>query len=115
MATVRLFTYSEMLAASIRPTSNRPITDAIFLLKEPYLANETLTPTTGSAANSALATSPANTRLLKVQVAPSARVHYEITAASQTLRTATTDSPIISGDELFHFGEGYRISLLEAS
>lgn len=115
MATVRIFSYSELLAASIRPTANRPITDGLFLFKEPYLNNETLSPDTSTAATSAAATAPANTKLLKAQVSSGDRVHYEVTPLGQDLRVATSNSPIISGDEIFNFGEGYIISFLEVT
>lgn len=115
MATVRIFTYSELLSAPINPSVGRPIGDSLFLLREPYLDNETLSPTTSTAATSAAATAPTKTKLLKVQVDPGERVHYEITPSEQTLRTATTDSPLTSGEQIFSFNEGDRISLLEAS
>lgn len=115
MATVRVFSYSELLSASINPSVGRPIGDSLFLLREPYLQNETLSPTTGSAATSAAATAPAKTKLLKVQVDPGSRAHYEVTPRDQDLRTATTDSPLTSGEQTFSFNEGDRISFLEAS
>lgn len=115
MANVRIFSYPSLISARVSPTSGRPSTDSFFLLKEPYLGAELLTPTTGVAATSLAATAPAETNLLKAQVDPGIRVHYEVTPNGQTLRTATTNSPIISGDEFFYFGEGYRISFLETS
>jgi hypothetical protein len=115
MATVRIFSYSELLSAPINPSVGRPIGDSLFLLREPYLQNETLSPTTGSAATSAAVTAPAKTKLLKVQVASGQQVHYEVTPNNQDLRTATTDSPITSGEQMFSFNEGDRISFLEVS
>lgn len=115
MATVRIFSYSKLVVAEIAATAGRPVTDGIFLLREPYLGNETLTPDTVTAATSQVATAAEETRILKVQVDPGQTVHYEVTPANQDLRTATSDSPKISGDELFNFGEGWRVSFLEAS
>lgn len=115
MATVRIFTYSELLSAPISASVGRPIADSLFLLREPYLDNETLSPSTGVAANSSADTAPVKTKLLKVQVNPGERVHYEVTPSGQNLRTATTDSPLTSGEQIFSFNEGDRISFLEAS
>ncbi len=115
MANVRIFTYTKLISAELFPTSGRPSTDSVFLLREPYLGAELLSPTTGVAANSNPAIAVNETRLLKVQVDPGARVHYEVTPAGQDLRIATTNSPIMSGDDMFYFGAGFRISFLEAS
>lgn len=115
MATVRIFAYSELVVASIRPTAGRPITEGLFLLREPYLGNETLTPSTSVADNSDADNAPEDTKLLRVQVNGADQVYYEVTPANQTLRVATSNSPVLSGEELLNFGEGWRISFLEVT
>ena len=114
---VRSFTYSGLMTANVvNSGGGRYSSDSVFLLKPPYLSNETLTANTVTAVTSAVATStPNEIRLLQVQVAPGGRVHYEVTPQGHTLREATTDSPVISGDQLMHFGTGWRISFLEAA
>lgn len=116
MATVRIFTHHGLTAAELASGGKRPVTDAVFLFKEPYLAGETLTPTTGAAASSSADTAPRGTAILRIQIDGGKRVHYEVTPSNgQALREATVNSPIISGDDMVDFAEGYRISMLEVT
>lgn len=111
MATVRIYTYAELI--SIKVNSGQLSTDSIYLLREPYLGGEVLAPSTSVAANSLAATAPRDTRVLKVQIDGGLRCHYEVTPQGHNLRTATTSSPILNGDDLINFAQGYRISVLE--
>lgn len=115
MATVRIHSYPELIAAKVNAGGGQFTGDSLFLLREPYLAGETLSPSTGAAATSSAASAPADTRLLKVQIAGGRRCHYEVTPLNQDLRVATSDSPILNGDELIYFAAGYRLSLLEVN
>ncbi len=115
MADVRIYSYPSLMVAAVNPSSGRPSSDSVFLLKEPYLAGEVLAPDTLTADSSDAATAPSETKMLKVQVQPGKRVYYEVTPGGQTLRLATSSSPIISGDETLFFGSGYRISFLEVA
>lgn len=115
MATVRIFSYPGLVAATLFSGANRPVTDAVFMYREPYLAGELLSPDTSTPATSSVNTAPAETSLLRVQVDGGKRVHYEITAKDQELRVATINSPIVSGDEMMRFAPEWRISLLEVT
>lgn len=116
MATVRVFTFSGMISAPVASYSGQKSENAVWVLRLPYIANETLTPTTGSAATSSSAQfDDANTKLMKVEVEQGKRCYYEVTPKDHDLRTATASSPVIYGEEVIHFGPGWRISLLEVS
>lgn len=116
MATVRIFAYAAMMSLPVQSRGgSRPSTDSVFVAKEPYLANETLSPTTGSVATSSAATAPNDTKFLKVQIDDTSQVHYEVTPQGFDARVATTDSPILAGTEIIDFGPNYTLSLLEAS
>ena len=115
-AKVRCFAHDGMIAAPIANTSAQLSTNAIWLLRQPRIANETLTCTTGTAATSTSnLASNANVRLLHVQVQPGKIVHYRITPNGRSAESATVDDATMHGDESLHFCTGWRISFLEAS
>lgn len=114
-AIVRLFTHAALISAPVSPASGRLSTDSVSQLKQPYLAKEQLTATTGSAVTSSAATAPSHTKLLVVQVQEGKTVNYEITTENATLVEAVASSPTLTGDQVFQFGAGWRISFLENS
>lgn len=114
-ATVRCFAHSGVSHAFVADDGGRQDFHAVPMLKQPYLARETLTASTGAAVSSASGLGASGSRVLAVQVDPGKRVHYEITPSSQTLRTADTSSPVTEGNNMFHWGTGWTISLLEVT
>ena len=48
-----------------------------------------------------------------VEVPANKRVRYEVSTKNVDLRNATQDSPVIYGESLIAFGQGYRISFIE--
>lgn len=115
-AQVRVFAYPGLSSIPLAPGgTNRPANDSLYVLTNPYLGKANLTADTGAAVTTDAAVAPAKTACLQVQVQPGKSVHYEVTPASHTLREATTDSPIIRGDTIISFYEGYRVSFLEAT
>lgn len=115
-ATVRLHTYSGMVASAVASYSSQATGNAVWLLRNPYIANETLTATTASAVASTDGQfNDGNTKLVKVEVQNGKRVRIEFTPANHDLRSATTDSPVVYGEEVFAIGPGWRISVLEDS
>lgn len=113
MATVRCFSYSGIVAVPWA-NNNQLATNAEYVLKEPYLGNQTFS-VSGSAVSSSAGLAPTNTKFLRVEVDPGVRVHYEVTTQNATLRTATTDSPTLEGTDNVDFGPGYFISFVLAS
>lgn len=112
-ATVRLFAHDGLVQLPIA-SSGQLSTNASFVVKQPYLGNETLS--VDSAVSSSASLSANNSvRMLRVEVDDGAKVHFELTPKGSTLRTATTDSPSLEGVELLTFGPGWTISLLEKS
>lgn len=115
-ANVRIFAYAGLASLALAPGgSNRPSNDSLYALNNPYLGGELLEASTGAAVTSSVDLAPAKTKMLQVQVQPGKSIHYEVTPQSHTLRVATTLSPIIRGDTLVNFGEGYRFSVLEST
>jgi len=104
-----------MISAAVSSYSGQRGDNAVYLLTQPYLAKESLTVDSVSIASDVALSAAGETKLLQVQVQSGKKVHYEITPSGATLREATTDSPIISGDETLHFCGGFRISFIEAS
>ena len=115
-AVVRLFAHAGMVALPIASYSGQQSFHANFALKQPYLSRQMITADTGGAqtSNAALSDSE-HTKLLRVEIQPGKRVHYEVTPAGATLRVADTSSPILEGNDALEFHRGWLISLLEAS
>lgn len=115
-ATVRCYTHAGMISAPVSSYGGQKSENAVWLLRQPYIATDTLSCDTSNADSSAEGQfDSANSCLLKVEVQNGKRVHYEITPNGQTLRVATSASPTVIGEETMHFGPGWRISVLEAS
>ena len=111
-ATCRMFTFSGLMTAPVAPGSGRFATDSVGLLKYPYLSSETITANTSAAQSTAAALAPAGSQVLLLQVQQGQAVHIEINPTNRT-STATVDSPIVTGDQIFMFGSGWSVSLLE--
>lgn len=114
-ATVRCFAHAGISHAFVANYSGQQSFHALTLYKEPYLARESLTVDTSTAVSSQPALGAANSRILRVQVQPGKRVHYEVTPAGHAARTADTSSPILEGNDQVEWGSGWSISVLEAS
>ena len=84
-------------------------------IKFPLLGRDLLTCDTGTADASLAAAAPAGTAALWVQVEQGKRIRYEVTPAGQTLIEAGSTSPSLSGETQLQFGEGWRLSVIEAS
>lgn len=114
-AAVRCYAYSGVKVIPVASGSGQYVAHSAFFWKEPYLARETLTASTGAAVGTSAALAESNgASCLRVQVESNKRVHIEINPPSRSVQ-ATTDSPIISGEQTVDFGPGWSISVLEAS
>ena len=111
-AIVRLFSYSSLVSAPVSPVSGRLSTDSVSQLKQPYLAREKLT-IAGTSQTSSADTAPSGTKLLMVQVQEGKTVNYEISPENATVTDADQTSPTLTGDQVFHFGAGWRIAFIE--
>lgn len=117
MATINLFTYSEIITAKVAPSSGRFSADSVGMLKNRYLARAQLTPTTGSPQSTTADLAPSGTTILQYMVEPGKVVYYEVfpEGYSGAITEATAASPWVSGTGILMFGPGWRISMLEAS
>lgn len=110
---VRCFAYPGMISLPIASFSGARADNAVWVLKQPYLGNETLTVTASAVSSSLSLTSDASMTLLRIEVQEGKRVRYEVTPKGQDARTADQDSPLLYGEETIHFGPGWSISLVE--
>ena len=110
---VRCFTYG---GVNPLPWANNVqlATNAEYVLKEPYLAAETLTADVAAVSSASPLSASDGVRLLRVEVQKGNVIHYEINNAAGTQRTATVNSPTLEGKDFFEFGKGYSISVLIA-
>lgn len=115
---VKLFTHVGVTSPQLQQNT-RFQTDAVFMLKQPYSARETIS-AGASATSSTSALAPDSSEadrqisLLHVQVAAGQFVRYEINPPNRSV-AADANSPLLSGHETFPFGPGWTISLIEAS
>lgn len=116
MASVRIFTYAEIVTAPVAPSSGRFSSDSVGLLKQPYLGRDQVTINTGAAVATSAVAAPSGTRLVQVVVDPGKIVHYEVFPKdhSRSITEATAASPFFSGVQLLMFGPEWTISFLES-
>jgi hypothetical protein len=84
-------------------------------IKFPLLGRDLLSCTTGAADTSEASAAPAGTAALWVQVELGKRVRYEVTPAGQTLLVAGATSPVLAGETQIQFGQGWQLSVIEAT
>lgn len=116
-ATVRLFASQGVVVLPVAGNNQLMVTSSRFMLKQRYLARETLAPDTGSPLLSGAPLSASeHVKMLLVQVQPGRRVHYEVFGPNETPVVADTSSPVMDGgDDYIEFYKGWKISLLECS
>jgi len=83
------------------------------MLQQPYLSADavtcdTVTPQSTSGVNAGVAA-----MLARVEVQPGKSVFYEINPPNRSA-VPTANSPMITGDQVFPFGPGWKFSFLEA-
>lgn len=117
MASVRIFTYSELMTAPVASSSGRFASDSIGLLKQRYVGRDMVTVSTGAAVSTSSSAAPTSARLVQVIVDPNVIVHYEVfpEGYSGAITAATTASPFFSGTQLLNFGPAWTMSFLQAS
>jgi hypothetical protein len=116
MATdVRIFSYTDVLSVRIGNANLAQSNEGLLLLREPYLAREKLAADTGAAVASSAATAPAGTKMLRIEVAPGARIRYRVTPEGNTLVDADADDPVLEGTRTIAFYPGARLSVLQVS
>ena len=115
-ATVRLFASQGSVVFPVAGNNQQTVTSQRFMVKQRYLARESLAPTTGLAVLSGTALSESqHVKALWVQVQPGRRIHYEVYGPNMVAVVADTSSPVLEGEDFIEFYTGWRISLLECS
>ena len=116
-AVVKLFSHGELVALPVSPGSSQYRTDSVQSLSYPYLVAEAFAAVGAvSQSNSAAATAPVGTKVLRIEVQVGKTVAFEVTPANHTLRTvAAASSPTLEGRNTIPFGAGDRISLLDVT
>lgn len=111
-ALVRIFSHTGMTTAFVA-AGTRYASDSVGLLKQPYLARESITATTGAAQSTTTTlTANAGTKLLFVQIEAGKTVAIEVCPANRSVE-ADTDSPYYSDSVIFECGPSWTISVKE--
>ncbi len=108
-ATVKMFAFGGV--ANVAKSNVGAGSDNIILLKQPYLARETIT-ASASAQSTAAATGAAGSKVLLVQVQVGKRIALRVTVTGTTNAADTNDVELV-GDTLVEWGEGYTASMVE--
>ena len=110
---IRCFVIEGMIAGAISSYGGRNSENAVWLPKMPYLASETLTVGATASATGTDLSANQHANIVMVEIEAGKRVRYELSTKNVSLRDATQDSPVIYGESLVAFGQGYRISFIE--
>lgn len=106
---VRVFYHSGLTTAHVA-AGTKFATDSVAMLKQPYLARDKVSATTGAAVSTAAA--PAGTRVAYVQVEDGKSVYFEVNPENRTT-AADSSSPVVSGSATFECGPNWSLSFLE--
>lgn len=93
--------------------------DSVYQLKQPYLwAQKLTTAGTSTAVASTAAPTPADktidpTEVLRIEIPAGQSIRYEVNPPNRTT-SASTNSPIMSGNNQIAFGPGWTLSIVEA-
>jgi hypothetical protein len=108
---VRIFAYPGIVAA-IQPQIVQQSADSVFMLRDPYISGQKL-PSNG-AIEVASTPLPAGTKLLRVEVDDGNTIRYEVRMGGNG-RTASTNSPTLSGREIVFVSDGAVFAFVDAS
>lgn len=112
-ALIRFFTHTGVSTAHVNPASGRYATDSVSLLKQPYLARQSITATTGSAqSTSATLTENTAAKIVSIEVQAGKTVAIEVNPPNRSVE-ADTDSPYISGSVQLECGPNWTFSIKE--
>lgn len=115
-AVVILTTWEGMIPAAVASYGGQKTENAVWLLKQPYLAKEAITiDENGATSSGSPLTASQNVKLLRVEVQNGKRVRYEMNPPGHDPKTADQTSPVLYGEEALQFGKDWSISLIEAS
>ena len=99
--------------------SHQFASDAIYQLDQPYLWNQTLVTNGATAVSSTPATLPAGqtldaTDILRIEIPDGCAIRYEVNPPTRSV-AASVNSPLIEGKVQIKFGQGWTISIIDAS
>lgn len=107
----RIFFYPGIVAA-IQPQIVQQSGDSVFMLRDPYISGQKLT--SNGATEVAASAAPVGTRVIRVEVDDGNNIRYEIRMGANT-RTASTNSPTLSGREILFASDGAVFAFVDAS
>ena len=113
-ATIRCFAFAGVIGLP-RVGGNDLTLSIVQCIKFPLLGRDLLTVDTVTTDVTDAAAAPHGTAGLWVQVEPVKRIRFEITPEGQTLLTAGSTSPELSGETQLVFGPGWQFSAIEAT
>jgi len=117
MAAVRIFGYTGIVQIEQRLLKFANA-DSVFMRQEPYTWSQKLTLTGATPVESEVPTADDNTTMIVIEVDDDTAVRYEINPqgpSGPTHRNASTNSPKLSGENVFQWFKGATVSFVDAS
>ena len=112
---VRVFTYKGISQVQLNQAKQYN-SDSVFVLDEPYLWSQVIS-VSAAAASSAPVSNDGST-VMRLEVPDGQQVRYEINPngpSASNARIAGNSSPRTSGADVFAWGPGFSISLIDAA
>ena len=112
---VKFFAHSGVSTAHVSPGSGRFTTDSIALLRQPYIARQSITANTNNAqSTSTTLTQNAATKLISIEIQAGKMVAVEVNPPNRSAE-ADSDSPTYSGTVQLECGQNWTFSVKEIS
>jgi hypothetical protein len=109
---VRIFAYPGVVAA-LQPQVVQQSADSVFMLRDPYISGQKLA--SNGATPVASTPLPSGTRMLRVEVDDGNTIRYEMKMGAAVNRSASTNSPRLSGRDVLFASEGAVFEFVDAS
>ncbi len=109
--TVNIFYHQGLAAAPISSDRGRFSSDAVHMLQQPYLSSDQVSCTTGAVGGTSGVNAGPAALIARIEVQPGASVYYEVNPPGRNV-SASSASPLISGNVTIPFGAGWALSFL---
>lgn len=116
---VRLFGHAGLMRMKVL-NAHQLNTDSVYQLAQPYLwasgplTSNGATPVGFTNTNLPSGQTTDNTDLLRIEIPDGAAIRYEVNPPNRSI-SASTNSPILTGNNQIKFGSGWGFSFIDAS
>lgn len=118
---VRIMGHDGLVAMKVINDSGQQHSDSVYQLRQPYLWEQTISVSGAAVSSTAVTNVPGYTldptSIIRIEVPDGQTIRYEINPPNRPggVKTASADSPSLSGKDQFQWGAGWTISMVDAS